>query len=625
MRVVRFEADFDSWRRHARQLLTRGTLPESVHWEPSDAPQGVLDGLTADGAAAPPTIAPRVSTRFLQVARLVACHRDPGRWSLLYRALWRQTGAEPHLLALATDPDVAALYDMARAVKRAAHKMKAFVRFRAVASEAAGGPVYVAWFEPAHLVVKATAPFFARRFASMRWSILTPDRCAHWDGASLRFSPGASRTDAPTDDALEELWRAYYANAFNPARLNPSAMRSEMPKRYWRNLPESRLIAGLARDAPRRMANMLSQTLQPAEPLPEDLVATEPPPASPTGRDPTHDPGVRAARQRLQSVAAGAPTGLRVPSGATLYVGVAGWTDATLTAGGVFYPRGAENAEDRLRYYAGRYPIVEVDATYYAMPTRGMAVEWARRTPDGFLFDVKAHGLMTGHGADIRRLPDWLRRELPRSSGERLYARDLPAALLDEVWRRFLAALEPLREAGKLGAILLQFPRWFMPSRESAAALAACRARLGDWLGAIEFRHHAWMTGRLAERTPALLSDLDLAYVVVDGPQGMASSMPPTAAVTSRRLAVMRLHGRRTETWETRNDPATERYRYLYDEAELAEHLRRILELSHDKASALHIIYNNCHGNYAVTNAAELTSLLLEGRADREVELQAAT
>ncbi len=625
MRVVRFEADFESWRRHARRLLTHGTPPESVHWEPSDVPQGVLQSSSPESGSGPPTIAPRVSARFLHVARLVACHRNPTRWTLLYRALWRQTGDEPHLLALATDPDVAALYGMARAVKRAAHKMKAFVRFRSVESELAGGMVYVAWFEPAHLVVEATAPFFARRFRSMRWSILTPDRCAHWDGATLRFSPGASRAAAPTDDALEELWRTYYANAFNPARLNPSAMRSEMPQRYWRNLPESRLIAGLSRDAPRRLANMLSQTLQPPEPLPADLAATEPPPATPAGRDPTHDPGVRAARARLQSVAANAPTGMRTPGGTTLYVGVAGWTDATLTAGGVFYPRGVENAEDRLRYYAARYPIVEVDATYYSMPTRAMAVEWARRTPDGFVFDVKAHGLMTGHGADVRRLPDWLRRELPRTTGERLYGRDLPAELLDEVWRRFLGALEPLREAGKLGAILLQFPRWFTPSRESAAALAACRTRLGQCVGAVELRHHSWMTGRLAERTPALLSDLDLAYVVVDGPQGMESSMPPALAVTSPRLAVMRLHGRRTETWEARNHPATERYRYLYDEEELAEHLRRILELSHDKANALHIIYNNCHGNYAVTNAAELTWLLLEGRADREVELQAAT
>jgi uncharacterized protein YecE (DUF72 family) len=503
---------------------------------------------------------------------------------------------------------------MARAVKRAAHKMKAFVRFRAVSDAGTtDGRIYVAWFEPAHLVVEATAPFFARRFRSMRWSILTPDGCAHWDTVRLRFTPGVSRSSAPTADELEELWRAYYAGSFNPARLNSEAMRSEMPKRYWRNLPEARLIAELSRDAPRRTAEMLARSLGPPEPLPAEMEAVEELPPAPAGWDAVHDPGLSHARERLLRVGAPAPLGLSTMSRCEVLVGVAGWTDPTLTSGNVFYPRGVESPEDRLRFYAGRYPIVEVDSTYYSLPTRGMAVEWARRTPEHFTFDVKAHGLMTGHAADVRRLPDWLRRELPPNliAGGRMYGRDLPPALLEEVWRRFLAALEPLREAGKLGAVLLQYPRWFQPAKESAAELAETRRRLGAVRGAIELRHHSWMGGRLADRTLGLLRDLDLTYVVVDGPQGLASSMPPTAAVTSPALAVVRLHGRRVETWERRNDPATERYRYLYDEGELDEHLRRIIELSEQKVKALHIIYNNCHGNYAVTNAAELTHLLL--------------
>ncbi len=611
MRVV-VEGGFTSWRDRARELLTRGVPPDRVQWQSAEAAQEAL-GIAAAPDAGAISIAPRVTARFLRLAGVVACHRDPRRWDLLYRALWRETGGERHLLALAADPDVRRLLEMARAVKRSAHKMKAFVRFREVKGASEAEPAYVAWFEPAHLVVEATAPFFARRFRSMHWSILTPDGCAHWDRIRLRFTPGVPRSSAPSADDLEDLWRAYYASSFNPARLNPSAMRSEMPKRYWRNLPESRLIAELSREAPRRTAEMLARSLGPPEPLPEELDAVEELPATPAGWDTTHDPGLASARARMLRVGAPAPLGLSTLSRSEILVGVAGWTDPTLTTGNVFYPRGVESAEDRLRFYAGRYPIVEVDATYYSLPTRGMAVEWARRTPDDFTFDVKAHGLMTGHAADVRRLPDWLRRELPPGAvrGGRVYGRDLPSVLLDEVWHRFLAALEPLRAAGKLGALLLQYPRWFLPSKESAAVLADARRRLGPDQGAIELRHHSWMSGRLAERTLGLLADLDLTYVVVDGPQGLASSMPPTAAVTSPRLAVVRLHGRRTETWERRNDPATERYRYLYDEGELEEHLRRILELSEQKAKALHIIYNNCHGNYAVTNAAELTNLLL--------------
>lgn len=627
MRVA-LDGSFASWRERARELLSRGIPPEAVGWESADAPQGGLEGLAA-AVRRDPAIVPRVPSRFLQLARMVACHRDPRRWDFLYRALWRLTSGERHLLAMAADPDVRTLLDMARAVRRAAHKMKAFVRFRAVRNAEDAEPVYVAWFEPAHLVVEATAPFFVRRFGSMRWSILTPDRCAHWDRRELRFTPGADARAAPGGDELEELWRTYYAGAFNPARLNPGAMRAEMPKRYWRNLPESRLIAELSREAPRRTAEMLARSLGPPEPLPDALrPAVEPSLPESQGWDPAHDPGLRAAQGRMARAGFRAPHGLSTPGGTGILIGTAGWTDPTLTTGDVFYPRGVETAEDRLRLYAQRYPLVEVDATYYSLPSRGMAAAWARRTPEHFVFDVKAHGLMTGHAADVRRLPDWLRRELPRSSvrGGRVYGRDLPPALLDEVWRRFLAALEPLRSAGKLGAVLLQYPRWFQPARDSAAVLADARRRLDGDHGAVELRHQSWMAGRVRDRTLGLLAALDLTYVVVDGPQGLASSMPPVAAVTSSRLAMMRLHGRRVETWERRNDPATERYRYLYDQAELDEHLRRLLELSERKAKALHIVYNNCHGNYAVTNAAELTRLLLERSergADREVQLEA--
>ena len=580
----------------------------------------------------------RVSREFLRLAAAVSCHRDPRRWDDLYRVLWRLTHGEPSLLEVATDPDVHRVSTMHRAVRRAAHKMKAFVRFRVVPSDDATKPAhYVAWFEPAHDVTERVAPFFARRFHAMRWSILTPDRCVHWDRSALVFTAGLPRSAAPRDDALEELWRTYYASVFNPARLNLDAMRAEMPQRYWRELPEARLVRDLAREAPRRVAAMLAQSRGPAEPIPDELRAsselgsTPPrPPAigAPTARavrfdvrdlehpgawDPVHDPGTLAAARRAKRVSARAPRGIALGDGRVL-VGAAGWTDPTLTAPGVFYPHDATTPEDRLRYYASRYPLVEVDSTYYALPSRGMATAWAERTPAHFTFDVKAHALMTGHGADVRQLPDWLRRALPRgagASGARVYARDLPPELRDEVWRRFLDALQPLHAAGKLGAVLLQFPRWFQPSRESAAALTRARDRLGDVVGAVELRHRSWMEGRVAARTLALLRDLDLAYVMVDAPQGMESSMPPTVAITSARLAVVRLHGRRTATWEARNDPATERYRYLYDRAELAEWTSRFPDIA-QRTQGVHVVCNNCHANYGTTNVDEITGMLIE-------------
>ncbi|HEX6106059.1 MAG TPA: TIGR03915 family putative DNA repair protein [Gemmatimonadales bacterium] len=579
-----FDGTFEGWRVEARRLLAARVPPERVVWAVTGASAtraGCHHLEYPPGTQRAPARDPRVSRRFLLLARMVACHRNPDRWAALYRALWRHASGEPQLLSAVTDPEVYPLLLMARSVRKAAHRMKASVRFRAVQAAGAEQPAYVAWFEPVHPVLQATAPFFVRRYPTMRWSILTPDRCAHWDGRTLRFTPGAAPEAAPTGDDLEQLWLTCYAHIFNAAHRGGPALRAE------------RMLA-------RRTTAPASELLRP-------------------GWDPQHDPGLSSAAARAHRASSLASGGMLTPEGRRILIGVAGWTDPTLTGEGVFYPTGVETAEARLRYYASRFPIVEIDSTYYALPTRAMAVAWAARTPAHFVFDVKAHGLMTGHGADVRRLPDWLCRALPRAAPReyRIYGRDLPAALLDEVWRRFLEALEPLRASGKLGAILLQFPRWFTPSRAGARWLAGARARLGSDTGAVEFRHRAWMTGRVAGRTLGLLTDLELAYVVVDAPQGMGSSVPPTVAVTSPRVAVMRLHGRRRDTWEARNDPATERYRYLYSEEEIAEHLRAAIELSAQKASALHIIYNNCHGNYAVTNAAELSYRLLTSEEPR--------
>jgi DNA polymerase len=197
-----------------------------------------------------------VSRRFIELAEQAALHRDADRFDLLYRILWRLRH-EPNLLDLASDPDIARLHSLAKAVARDIHKMHAFVRFRAVATHE--GEHFVAWYEPDHHIVEAATPFFARRFANLVWTILTPERSAHWANGELVFGPGATRADAPAEDELESMWLSYYASIFNPARPKPKAMRAEMPKRFWHNLPEAQLIAPLLAGAEERTQEMIAK------------------------------------------------------------------------------------------------------------------------------------------------------------------------------------------------------------------------------------------------------------------------------------------------------------------------------------------------------------------------------
>ncbi|MDQ3777869.1 MAG: DUF72 domain-containing protein [Actinomycetota bacterium] len=293
--------------------------------------------------------------------------------------------------------------------------------------------------------------------------------------------------------------------------------------------------------------------------------------------------------------------------------GTAGWTDPTLTAPGVFYPDDARTAERRLRYYASRFPLVEIDSTYYALPAERSASLWATRTPRGFVFDVKANALMTGHATETSRLPKSLRDVLPPelASKRRISASSLPDELRDEVWRTFLSALEPLRQAGKLGSVLLQFPPWFGPSRRNADAIVDAVRRLGDVRGAVELRNAKWFEGRTAERTLGLLRDHAIPFVMVDEPQGHANSVPPVRATTSPKLAIVRFHGRRGETWSTPNVSVQERFCYLYDRAQLAEWVSPIRDAARS-ADEVHVVFNNCYANYGTTNALELAAIVGE-------------
>ncbi|HTE64824.1 MAG TPA: DUF72 domain-containing protein [Candidatus Binatia bacterium] len=322
-----------------------------------------------------------------------------------------------------------------------------------------------------------------------------------------------------------------------------------------------------------------------------------------------HDPGPDAAAERGESNAVAARHPLKLGKG-TVRIGTASWTDPTMTAPGVFYPPDATNAEDRLRYYADQFPIVEVDATYYALPTRRMGEAWLERTPPDFTFDIKAHALMTGQPSEVNRLPKEIREELPAEllDKKRIYGKDLPPEIYDAIWEAFLDGLKPLHSAGKLGAIFLQYPRWFFPSNESRDAIVEARERLGDIGLAVEFRNGSWFNEKNAERTTRFLEKYAIPFVMVDEPQ-TKTSLPPIVAITSPQLAVVRFHGRRVETWEAKGIPVVERFRYLYDEEELGEWAPRVREAA-AAAKDVHVLMNNCYANYGTTNARELAAML---------------
>lgn len=259
MRSVVLEdgSDFAAWRSAARELLAAGLPPAHVQWQVGGATDLFGAAPAPALADAPAAAGGRVPREFMSLADIVLAHSDPRRHAMLYRMLWRLTHGERNLLQIATDDDVAWAHMAAKAVRRDMHKMKAFVRFREVAGPE--GAVFIAWFEPSHDIVARVAPFFVRRFTGMRWSILTPLRSAHWDGKTLRLDAGANKADAPNGDALEDLWRTYFANIFNPARLKVRAMTQEMPVRYWKNLPEAALIPALIQDASARMQAMVGK------------------------------------------------------------------------------------------------------------------------------------------------------------------------------------------------------------------------------------------------------------------------------------------------------------------------------------------------------------------------------
>jgi uncharacterized protein YecE (DUF72 family) len=290
-----------------------------------------------------------------------------------------------------------------------------------------------------------------------------------------------------------------------------------------------------------------------------------------------------------------------------LRIGTASWTDRTLLDSG-WYPPEASDPAKRLRYYARQFPLVEVDATYYALPAEQTAAAWTERTPADFTFNVKAFSLFTQHPTRVASLPADLREAAEQAGKDPVYLRQLDPAIADQAWERFLAALAPLRQAGKLGAILLQFPQWFPISRAGKDYILACARRAEPDPVCVEFRNRTWMTPDNQQQTLRFLSDHQLPYVSVDMPQGYPSSIPPVLAATAG-LAVVRLHGH-SDKWTSKD--IHERFGYRYSEPELTEWAQKIGQLA-GTAETTHVLFNNCYRDYAQVNARQLAELLGAG------------
>jgi len=286
-------------------------------------------------------------------------------------------------------------------------------------------------------------------------------------------------------------------------------------------------------------------------------------------------------------------------------VGTASWTDRTLIASG-WYPPEADTPERRLRYYARQFGLVEVDSTYYALPAEQTAAAWAARTPAGFTFNVKAFSLFTQHPTPVAALPVDLRPAAEKAGKERVYLKDVDPVVADQAWQRFLAALEPLRQAGKLGAILLQFPPWFPISRSRKEYIVSCAQRAAPDRVCVEFRNRTWMTEDNQQETLGFLAEHGLPYVCVDMPQGYRDSIPPVLAATAPDLAVVRMHGH-SGKWDSKD--LYERFGYRYAEAELGEWAPKVAALAQD-AETTHVLFNNCYRDYAQVNARQLATLL---------------
>ena len=290
-----------------------------------------------------------------------------------------------------------------------------------------------------------------------------------------------------------------------------------------------------------------------------------------------------------------------------ILVGTASWTDKTLLASG-WYPQTADTPEKRLAYYAKQFPLVEVDATYYSPPSEQTAALWAERTPAHFLFNIKAFSLLTGHPTQPAKLYKDLR---PETDKKNIYPGDLSPQAYEDVWTRFLSALDPLVDAGKLGVLLFQFPPWFTIRRSNKQYLLEVAKRCSPLRVAIELRHESWFHGDNQAETLDFLRQHHLPFVAVDMPQGHKSSIPPVLTATSD-VAVVRFHGH-SDHWTSKD--IYQKFGYDYSDKELKSWAPKLAKLSAEAAQT-HVLMNNCYSDYAQRNGQRLLELLTDEDTD---------
>ena len=292
-------------------------------------------------------------------------------------------------------------------------------------------------------------------------------------------------------------------------------------------------------------------------------------------------------------------------------VGTASWSSKTLVDSGRFYPPGVSSAEARLRYYASRFALVEVDSSYYAMPSAATAQLWAERTPNAFVMNLKAFRLFTGHQTSPTVLPKDIRAALPPSTSANLYYRDLPAEIVDELWRRFIEALAPLRASGRLGLVHFQFAPWLLRDAAGHAHVRQCVERMAGHTVSVEFRQRSGFDGEHAvASTLAFERELGVVHTVVDGPQGFSNSVPALWEATHPGFALLRLHGRNAETWNMKGArDSSERFNYDYSDAELAALAIQVERLA-AQVHTTHVVFNNNMEDQGQRNASALAQLL---------------
>jgi uncharacterized protein YecE (DUF72 family) len=294
---------------------------------------------------------------------------------------------------------------------------------------------------------------------------------------------------------------------------------------------------------------------------------------------------------------------------ADILIGTASWTDKTLIDCGRFYPKDARSADAKLRFYATQFPMVEVDSSYYGIPSPANAQLWAQRTPDDFVFNVKAFRLFTGHQTS----PIVLHKDIAQALGpdvpRTLYYKDVPREIRDELWRRFSEALEPLRQAGKLGAVHFQFAPWLLRNREGHAHVEECVRRMEGCVVSVEFRNNTWFDAANSDQTIAFERELGVVHTIVDGPQGFANCVPCVWEVTHPELALVRLHGRNQDTWNSKSAASSGRFNYRYSQEELAALKPEILKISR-KARKVQVVFNTNYEDQGQVGARLMRQVL---------------